>query len=149
MVDTEIIGEAKNISKKETMKLLEWTYDMLKLKRFKYLEMVVRFDKNLRNIDKLFGYCIWEDDYIKPREFEIGVDANLSYAMIRKTIFHEMIHVKQYASGMLKDRGIHNFWNGVSFRRGFYKDSELPWELDAYAMEEILYDEWRKYKKHS
>jgi hypothetical protein len=68
-------------------------------------------------------------------------------------IAHEMVHAKQLASGRLIDHGlvycgkIKDGEPQLSFKRSFdgkeYIDiryDDQPWEIEAYALEEIIYD---------
>lgn len=54
------------------------------------------------------------------------------------TLAHELVHVKQIISGKLKSDGDGNkVWNG----KFFHKDTpylEQPWELQAYARQELV-----------
>jgi len=94
------------------------------------------------NIDigdyEMFGLCGQIDDY----EYEIELkDTDVVQMLI--TLAHEMVHVKQYARGELKQL----------VRQPLYRwkkeylplDTpylEQPWEKEAYALEETLYDEF-------
>lgn len=54
------------------------------------------------------------------------------------SLAHEMVHVKQIASGVLKTvRGI-NYWCGRKYHKNTpYLNS--PWELQAFAKQEIIF----------
>ena len=60
----------------------------------------------------------------------------------------EMVHVMQYAKGMLKDKnsaGSEVYWRGYDYSN--YEYSRQPWERQAYRMQESLlikYKEWSK-----
>lgn len=89
-----------------------------------------------------FGYsglCYWYDDPVRPKEFEIqilkeGLHETLS------TLAHEMVHLKQYATGQMRDLlTVKNtvVWNGKRSRvinsGDGYEDQ--PWEKEAYSLE--------------
>ena len=88
------------------------------------------------------GLCTWHDDPYRPKTFTI----KLLYEGIHETLSslaHEMVHVKQYAKGELRDllsKDNTVVWHGV---RKSYNDSiedyiSQPWEEEAYGLEEKL-----------
>ena len=76
------------------------------------------------NIDVLDAYVI----SISPQSIKsIGV-----------TLAHEMVHVRQLARGLLKPKGNGvNFWCGKRYGKKT-KYMDMPWELDAFARQEII-----------
>ena len=88
------------------------------------------------------GLCSWADEPYRPKEFTIqamsqGIHETLS------TLAHEMVHVKQYAKGQLRDLMSKNdmvVWQGV--RKTLSDDTEdyvnQPWEVEAFALETKL-----------
>lgn len=100
------------------------------------------------------GLCQSEDDSKKPRFFTIKIrNAPLDDDPIQ-TLAHEMVHLKQYATGQLADN-ITNvegklvsriLWNGAPHkfnpREDLYLDS--PWEIEAFGREFGLYKRWLK-----
>ena len=100
------------------------------------LSIEVRLEK----LDGVFGYCIWEDDNVRPREFTIQLSKNMDNENIIKTLFHETTHMKQYAYNQLKERykkGHKLFWFEVDHSDTPY--GEQPWEIEASKYEESLY----------
>lgn len=54
------------------------------------------------------------------------------------TLAHEMVHVKQLARGILRAENGNKWWRGKKYsRRTKYLD--MPWELDAFAQQEIIF----------
>ena len=100
------------------------------------------FHKNTGNS----GTCIWEDDNIRPREFTIELDASDEPDLILQNLAHEMVHVKQWARGELKDsmRG-HSLckWMGKEFDTDKNEYYDLPWEIEAFGREYGLFARWR------
>lgn len=91
------------------------------------------------------GYCDWTDSHVRPREFEIALDPLLSKKDLFHTIFHEMTHLKQYATGQLKEYV--KMAGTVTFDGRQYKDNReqsitSPWEKEARFMEKVLYKEY-------
>jgi len=85
------------------------------------------------------GYGMEHDE----REYELEIDKKLCDEELVKCVCHEMVHVKQ---GVLKEKedGIKGGlarWKGevVHWDVGYYN---LPWEIEAYAMEGDLADEY-------
>lgn len=71
------------------------------------------------------------DSYVivlKPRKWQdMGV-----------TLAHEMVHVKQMAKGILRTDDGKRWWRGrLVSKRVKYLDQ--PWELDAFAQQEIIF----------
>jgi hypothetical protein len=54
---------------------------------------------------------------------------------LRTALAHELIHVKQYAEGRLADTNLGMFWEGKFIDTNKVKYSDLPWEVEAHALE--------------
>ncbi len=86
------------------------------------------------------GFCIWADDNIKPREFDIEINKYLQGEDFDTCVLHEMVHVKQYAKNELRERyrgGHHQYWK----KRKYVNEiayMKQPWEAEAYRMQEVL-----------
>ena len=59
---------------------------------------------------------------------------------LETTIFHELVHVKQVMDGRLNTCSPAR-WLGKTYQDCSYRD--LPWEQEAYALEEKMYDKWQ------
>lgn len=110
----------------------------------------VKLVPKLKQIDDVKGDVGWEDDNTRPREFLIRIDSSQSKSMQMRTLAHEIIHVKQFARGELFDylqsdkiRWKRKKYNMKSkmLLRDYMK---LPWEVEAYKYEKIIYEEWLK-----
>lgn len=90
--------------------------------------------------EDIYGYCNWIDCNIRPRMFDIEIDFNQNDKNIILTLFHEMVHVKQYVKGELKDRLNVHLWKGERISG----DYEVwgPWEDEAEELSEELYKEF-------
>lgn len=85
------------------------------------------------------GDCVADQE---SRECIIRIDSLLEEIEFVTTILHEMVHVKQYLKGELKDKGhFITFWKKQKFDRRT-EFAEKPWEVEAYMMEEILTEEF-------
>lgn len=90
------------------------------------------------------GYCIRREENEIPYYMialdispeEEGEDDPLA------VLAHEMVHVKQYATGELVDRGKHCLWKGKKFDEFEANSAEYffsPWEVEAFGMQVGLY----------
>lgn len=64
------------------------------------------------------------------------------------TLFHELVHVMQYANYELEVyKEGHGFWQGKTLEGLTYEES--PWEIEAYHMEKALYRCFRQHLKET
>lgn len=107
---------------------------------FAWMQLMPRIKKCVVNIElkKLKGYhgtCL----DVGYRDYVIEVDKKLSLGDdFLTTIFHEMVHVKQYVKKELFSEC--NFYD----TREEYLN--LPWEIEAYELQEILLEQWQSLK---
>ena len=73
------------------------------------------------------------------REFEIEVDKRLRKNQFISTVIHEMVHVWQYATKQLTQKGCKEFWRGKDYTDAYY--SNQPWERQALRMEKSILKE--------
>lgn len=100
-----------------------------------YVEVEIKLLKSMRD----YGFCMCTDlvnAHGKPRSFEIALKSTLSEEDMFKTLAHEMIHVRQFATGQLAED--HTRWCKIKIDEDTpYND--LPWEVEAVCMEVVLY----------
>ena len=87
------------------------------------------------------AYCQWEDNNFRGREFTIIINKKMSKKQILFALAHEMVHVKQYAKGELKD---YVKVDKIKWKNEIHdlNDSDYwfqPWEIEAHGMEKGLY----------
>jgi len=109
--------------------------------RIRTLEICV----DLMKLDECDGYCLARDN----REFEIQIDKTLRGDDFITAITHEMVHVKQHAKGELKDTDqlVLKKWKGeefVAMYSTFDEYMSLPWEEEAYRMQEELLESFKQ-----
>lgn len=92
------------------------------------IDLEVRFEK-LRDFQ--YGYCDYDED-----EVLITISQYLSEADTIRTIFHELVHVKQYDDGRL-EAGSPQRWMGSEYDEDY---ENLPWEVEAYDLEQKMVD---------
>jgi len=85
-----------------------------------------------------------------PKYFEVEIEERLQKRPQLQVLAHELVHVKQYAKGHLRQlqRGGYS-WLGAKYkhitpdREIWSKEyNRLPWEIEARGMEEVLFVEW-------
>lgn len=107
------------------------------------LTINIEFVNKLVEKDGVHGDTIWEDDDVRPREFNIRLDASDEIPTMLRTLAHEMVHVKQFARSELKQYArikAHRFKSEIVPNDTEYWD--LPWEIEAHGREEGLYLRW-------
>tara|TARA_R110001606_G_C14883458_1_gene591615 strand:+ start:54 stop:524 length:471 start_codon:yes stop_codon:yes gene_type:complete len=104
----------------------------------------------LKAKESIAGDCIWEDRSHKPREFTIRVDSTQPRQDMLETVAHEMVHVKQYSRGELKDvaRSIkYCRWNGKEINTSRTNYFDQPWEIEAHGREKGIFVRWLEQSK--
>ena len=112
-------------------------------KTAKRLNIWVRVSKNLIKYENALGLASAEDNRHKCRNFEIRLDSNAAPRDILQTLCHEMIHVKQFATGEFKMGWAKSRWQGRSIVHDMLEYKQLPWEAEAFGNEKKLYRAWR------
>lgn len=110
----------------------------------------LRLIKNLKIKENLVGDCIWEDSNYRPREFTVRIDSSQSLQDMLETVAHEMVHVKQYARGELKDSAKSYSlckWKGKTFSWQKTDYYDHPWEIEAHGRERGLFIRWFEQSK--
>ena len=137
----DIAGKPKYIDNDVVEKAIDFYGEYLMGKRLSNcVDVIVKFTTFKDRSD--YAYCDWLDDNHQAREFLITVDRTLNRKETLLALAHEMVHVKQYARGELKDycrppRMIR--WKGEKY---MVEDSDywsLPWEREARGYEMELY----------
>lgn len=75
-----------------------------------------------------------EADTDCDEEILVYIAKRLSVNEILRTVFHELVHVRQYVSGELIS-GDPLRWNGEVYIEAY---ENLPWEREAFALEEEM-----------
>ena len=88
----------------------------------------------------VYGWiCVTDFDW-RPRAFEIEMHNQMDPDHYIRTLLHELWHLYQHVTGALKDKRGKRYWRGIDFTDTDY--SEQPWEVQAFQMEDVLYDEY-------
>jgi hypothetical protein len=118
----------------------------------KTLSVKIIFTKGFNKNTKCIATCMWVDNNVRPKKFEIEIDANLSANQTIRAIAHEMVHLKQYATGQMKDLFSNDStkWEGKIHENISEMNDNYwtyPWEIEAYGREVGLFVLYSKYIK--
>lgn len=104
------------------------------------VEITLEFDKMLTGKNE-YAYCEREDNNHRAKEFTITVDPSLGKRNMLLALAHEMVHVKQYAKGELKDyaRSNKTKWKTEVIDPDKVDYWDFPWEIEAHGREKGLY----------
>ena len=83
-----------------------------------------------------FGFCDIDlefGDIHRPRDFTIDIQSNLNPTVYAITLIHELIHLRQWVKGQLKNRSGRVTWDGIRVHDLDY--SVQPHEIEAFDNE--------------
>ena len=135
------VGKPKNVPIKLCKDAVQFYGKHLLGKRLhEKIELTLEFDASDLG-STVYGFCDWNDDNHKARDFTIIIHPELNKKTMLTVLAHEMVHVKQYAKGEMKD---YVRMNSVKFNGRVYNDDEMdywdfPWEIEAHGREKGLY----------
>jgi hypothetical protein len=131
-----------------TADFIEWALVRLIGTRLsKNVEIQVIFDGGLYAKEKTYGYAMWEDRHRHGRAFTLEVDSTFSYLNVLHTVAHELVHVKQWATGeyyaSLREEDV---WIYQKARFDVKENDywEYPWEIEAHGRAIGLVIMWLK-----
>ena len=111
----------------------------------KGVDVTVKLTKNLKKKEQAYGFChITDDSLSRPREFMIELDSSMKHSFdnILMWLAHEMVHLKQFVRKELWDYEIGAVqWKTKRYSSGM-KYNDMPWEKEAYRLEDKLYEEF-------
>ena len=138
MNDIEVYGSTKS-KRNLTEEVVHFCIQEM-MPRMETLDICVHLDK-LQEAD---GYCL----AVTNREFNLEIEKTLTEDDFITAICHEMVHVKQFARGETKDVNLFTKqWKGTDYLSAYSTVDEymtLPWEKEAYEMQEILLKKFKK-----
>lgn len=83
--------------------------------------------------------------FVEKGYHEVEIQKGMSKEDMLTALFHEMVHVRQYERGHLKDNGIVKTWKGEEYIY-IYNTVEqymaFPWEEEAYRLQEEMVTKW-------
>ena len=139
---------SKTLTSLETKRLIRTLAEsMMSTQMVKRLTITINFiDMGPITAENPGADCGWEDTNYHPREFSINICTRLSRTNQISSIIHEMVHVRQYATGQMFEYFNHLYntytrWEKklVSTRVPYMKQ---PWEIEAYKIENATYKKY-------
>lgn len=121
------------LSKSRTLALNFFADSLLTKQLSKHIIVTVKMSKKYDNLGLT---CV--EDYNasgKPREFILEIKSDQTEVEILRTLAHEMVHVRQYATGQLNE--YMTVWNGKKVPANL-SYAEQPWEIEAFSVGDIL-----------
>ena len=112
---------------------VEWFITKYLPRHHIYVEVLHR---GLRR-EQSYGYCSVSGEIYRPREFLIEIDPKLDLELYTKTLFHELIHLRQWVKGLLKERRGKMYYKNIKCEDLDYW--EQPHEVEAHGLEEHYY----------
>lgn len=111
------------------------------------LDITVIFKDHLD--DDADGSCGFDNHDNGIRYFEIELDRNNSDRQILLNLAHEMVHVKQFALGEMKDglKPATTYWQGVQVDDNQVDYWDAPWEIEAHGREKGLFTRFKHHYK--
>ena len=112
------------------------------------IDLHIRFEEDLKNTS-IYATVTWEDNNHKPRVFDMEMCNYLTDRTMMRVLSHEIVHVRQYATGDLKDMA--NYADYCKWKNKLVKVEghgrvrywDLPWEIQAREEEKEIFREWR------
>lgn len=89
--------------------------------------------KNLKNN---YGELYINDHNYRPRSFTVYIDKNLSNKKYLDTLLHELWHIYQFVTGIVKVKHNRIYHNNIDVTDE--PENELEFEKEAERMEEVL-----------
>ena len=136
-----IIGQADKVSKQVIADAVYFYAEyLIRDSLLKNIQIDVDLEDGLMGTERQQAYCVNASEGRYAREFDICVDAGLGKRTMLMALAHEMVHVKQYATGELKynrNQRLHRF-QGIAYHPN-YMYWEQPWEIEAFGRELGLY----------
>ena len=146
------LAKLKGVTRGDLVEAINFFLDKLISKRMKNsLSLFIKFNDKMPND----GDCIYLDDLNRPKQFEINIKVNsaTTYRNFMRSIAHELVHVKQWCTGEMRDYVQPGIAGQVLWRKEKYDISKLdywffPWEIEAHGLEVGLYTHFRRYKRN-
>ena len=122
--------------KRRCESVVEWFLTKYLPRHHIYVEVLHR---GLRR-EQAYGYCSVLGEVYRPREFLIEIDPKLDIELYTKTIIHELVHLRQWVQGVLKERRGKMYYKDIKCEDLDYW--EQPHEIEAHGLEESYYHDY-------
>lgn len=115
------------------------------------VSVTVVLDKTLYSSNKTYGTSVWEDVHRKGREFTVELDTSFNFLTVILTLAHELVHVKQWATGewyqLFRESYVDAYsFNGEIVDAAYTNYWDLPWEVEAHGRSIGLVAQWIKHR---
>lgn len=144
------LDSIKNVDKKLLIEAINFFLDKLISSRLKKT-LTLNFNFERESKSRVWANCAPIDTETRPKEFEINIYLNnrLGKPALLRTIAHELVHVKQFATGEMRDLIKTPYI--TYYREKKYDNQKLdywfqPWEIEANGLECGLYKHFKKHK---
>ena len=143
----KIKGQHKQVQPRVIRRALQYFAKDLLPRQHTGIQIDLEFITGLTRRDSTDGQVTWLGTAVRPRRFCMELDSDLSLKRLINILAHEMVHVKQFATGELIDNpsGKTVKWQG---KRMTMRDDDgywtLPWEIEAYGRQPGLYARFRR-----
>lgn len=113
------------------------------------ISIKIRITEKLKD-SNVYGSVIWEDDNHRPREYDMEICNYLKDRTLYRVLAHEIVHIRQYATGDLKDlasKANYCKWKDelvLAEGPGSGSYFDLPWEIEARQQQNIILGDWKR-----
>jgi hypothetical protein len=136
MIDFAVSGKPRRLKKALFVKALEYASNYLKLdcNTFVYIS----FEKDM----DAHGYAVDIDKH----DYEVEINKSYSVTNMITTLFHELVHVRQYETGdLVSAEGKKPYrWKGKVCRADY---ADQPWEIEAFDLEKKMLRNFKRKHK--
>jgi|13_taG_2_1085334.scaffolds.fasta_scaffold01109_2 hypothetical protein len=126
--------------------LCDYTIQLLMPRMKNKLNIKFKFIDDLVSSDGVYGDCEWlEETCRRPRNFAIRIDSSQENQLMLETVAHELVHVKQYARGEMKElvrSSKYTRWKGKDINHRELNYYDQPWEIEAHGRETGIFIRW-------
>lgn len=109
------------------------------------LEISIKM-KDIFKTSNLLAEVEWLDTNYRSKMFEITIDSDQNLFPQVLCVLHEMVHVKQFATGewvqSLRHESLHKWQGNQWIDETAVKYYDLPWEIEAHGREKGMMLEW-------
>ena len=137
MINIDVYGTGRKSGLKKLIHRAALSYLKALLPRKRKVNVKIEVIDELESLEGVFGEC-YEYSNDEHYKYVIRLDNNKSIHTTLVTLAHEFVHLKQYDRKELRFYDKSTKWKGVVYDNYVYDDA--PWEIEASAMENQLYD---------
>lgn len=149
-MEIEVSGHRSTRYKRLIKQAVEFYCTKLMSKRMcNTLDINVIFKKKLDDDEDYEAFCDFHGKEDSLRSFTVELKKGLTVRDTLTYLAHECVHVKQFATGEMKDGtvyAIHTKWKGKEINEQKVDYWDFPWEIEAYGREKGLFS---KFINHS